>query len=59
LDGGIGAFELEGAFNSGGDEAEADVHYTATTMAGLDKVDSDRGQEPSPGRALEYQPPTG
>ena len=41
----IGAFELGGAFDSGGDEAEADVHYTAAAMAGLDTVDPDRAAQ--------------
>lgn len=41
----IGAFELDGAFDSGGDEAEADVHYTAATMAGLDIVNSGRAAQ--------------
>jgi len=38
----LGAFELGGAFDSGGHEAEADVHYAAATTAGLDTVDPDR-----------------
>lgn len=41
----IGAFELGGAFDSGGDKAEADVHYTAATMAGLGSVDPDRAAQ--------------
>lgn len=41
----IGAFDFCRAFDSGGDEAEADVHYTAATMAGLDTVDSDRAAQ--------------
>lgn len=38
----LGAFELGGAFDSGGHEAEADVQYAAATTAGLDTVDPDR-----------------
>ncbi|MBF4616150.1 tetratricopeptide repeat protein [Curtobacterium sp. VKM Ac-1376] len=38
----VGAFELGGAFDSGGHEAEADVQYAAATAAGLDAVDADR-----------------
>lgn len=38
----LGAFELGGAFDTGGHEVEADVHYAAATAAGLDAVDPDR-----------------
>ncbi|WIB34136.1 tetratricopeptide repeat protein [Curtobacterium sp. MCSS17_005] len=38
----LGAFELGGAFDSGGHEADADVQYAAATAAGLDAVDPDR-----------------
>ena len=38
----LGAFELGGAHDSGGREAEAHVHYAAATEAGLDAVDPDR-----------------
>lgn len=38
----LGEFELGGAFDSGGHEVEADVHYAAATAAGLDTVDPDR-----------------
>ncbi len=41
----IGAFELGGAFDSAGHEAEADIHYTAATVAGLDAFDSDRAAQ--------------
>lgn len=35
----VGAFELGGAFDSGGHEAEAHEHYAAATAAGLADVD--------------------
>lgn len=38
----LGEFELGGAFDTGGHEVEADVHYAAATAAGLDAVDPDR-----------------
>ena len=38
----LGAFELGGAHDSGGREADADVSYAAATAAGLDAVDPDR-----------------
>lgn len=38
----VGAFELGGAFDSGGQEAEADEQYAAATAAGLADVDPDR-----------------
>ena len=38
----LGEFELGGAFDTGGHEVEADVHYAAATAAGLDVVDPDR-----------------
>lgn len=38
----LGAFELGGSLDSAGHEAEADVHYTAATAAGLAQVDPDR-----------------
>lgn len=41
----VGAFELGGAFDSGGHEDEADVHYAAATTAGLDSVDPDRAAQ--------------
>lgn len=41
----IGEFELGGAFDSAGHEAEADVHYAAATTAGLDTVDPDRAAQ--------------
>lgn len=41
----LGAFELGGANDSGGHEAEADVHYTAATAAGLDTVDPTRAAQ--------------
>lgn len=41
----LGAFELGGANDSGGREAEADVHYTAATAAGLDTVDPARAAQ--------------
>ncbi|OIH95585.1 tetratricopeptide repeat protein [Curtobacterium sp. MCBA15_001] len=41
----IGAFELGGACDSGGREAEADVHYAAATAAGLPDVDPTRAAQ--------------
>lgn len=41
----LGAFELGGACDSGGHEAEADTHYTAATAAGLDAVDPTRAAQ--------------
>lgn len=41
----IGEFELGGAFDSAGLEAEADIHYTAATVAGLDAIDPDRAAQ--------------
>ena len=41
----IGAFDFRRAFDSGGDEAEADIHYTAATRPGLDTADSDRAAQ--------------
>lgn len=38
----LGEFELGGAHDSGGREAEAHVHYAAATVAGLDAADPDR-----------------
>ena len=38
----LGAFELGGAYDSGGQEAEADAHYAAATRADLVTVDPDR-----------------
>ncbi|MFP7761691.1 tetratricopeptide repeat protein [Marisediminicola sp. LYQ85] len=38
----LAEFELGGAFDSAGREAEAHVHYAAATAAGLDTVDADR-----------------
>lgn len=38
----LGEFELGGAFDTGGHEVEADVHYATATAAGLDAVDPDR-----------------
>jgi hypothetical protein len=38
----LGSFELGGAHDSGGREAEAHVHYAAATSAGLDAVDPGR-----------------
>lgn len=40
-----GAFELGGAFDSGGQEAEADVHYTDANKAGLDTIDPARAAQ--------------
>lgn len=41
----LGAFELGGANDSGGHEAEADVHYAAATAAGLAEVDPARAAQ--------------
>ncbi|QZQ56773.1 tetratricopeptide repeat protein [Curtobacterium sp. TC1] len=41
----LGAFELGGANDSGGHEAEADVHYAAATAAGLADVDPSRAAQ--------------
>ncbi|UFU15234.1 tetratricopeptide repeat protein [Curtobacterium sp. C1] len=41
----LGAFELGGAHDSGGDEAGAHGHYAAATAAGLDTVDPDRAAQ--------------
>ncbi|WIB78715.1 tetratricopeptide repeat protein [Curtobacterium sp. MCPF17_002] len=41
----LGAFELGGALDSAGHEAEADVHYTAATAAGLADVDPVRAAQ--------------
>jgi tetratricopeptide (TPR) repeat protein len=41
----VGAFELGGAFDSGGREAQADVHYASATAAGLDTVDPARAAQ--------------
>lgn len=41
----LGAFELGGAFDSGGHEADADVQYAAATSAGLVTVDPDRAAQ--------------
>ena len=41
----LGEFELGGAFDSAGHEAEADLHYTAATVAGLDAIDPDRAAQ--------------
>ena len=41
----LGAFELGGAFDSAGHEAEADVQYAAATAAGLADVDSVRAAQ--------------
>lgn len=38
----LGEFELGGAHDSGGREAEAHAHYAAATEAGLDAADPDR-----------------
>ncbi|MGN7192487.1 tetratricopeptide repeat protein [Curtobacterium sp. MCBA15_004] len=38
----LGAFELGGAFDSGGQEAAAHEQYAAATAGGLDEVDPDR-----------------
>ncbi|WP_062464864.1 tetratricopeptide repeat protein [Demequina soli] len=41
----LGAFELGGAYDSGGHEAEAHERYAAATAAGLDSVDPDRAAQ--------------
>ena len=41
----LGSFELGGAHDSGGQEAQADVHYAAATTAGLDVVDPARAAQ--------------
>ncbi len=41
----LGAFELGGANDSGGHEAEADVHYAGATAAGLADVDPARAAQ--------------
>ncbi|WIE73470.1 tetratricopeptide repeat protein [Curtobacterium sp. MCJR17_020] len=41
----LGAFELGGANDSGGHEAEADVHYAAATATGLADVDPARAAQ--------------
>jgi len=41
----LGAFELGGSCDSADHEAEADVHYTAATAAGLAQVDPDRAAQ--------------
>lgn len=41
----LGAFELGGANDSGGHEAEADVHYAAAAAAGLADVDPARAAQ--------------
>ncbi|WAC51998.1 tetratricopeptide repeat protein [Frigoribacterium sp. SL97] len=41
----LGEFELGGAHDSGGREAEAHVHYAAATVAGLDAVDPTRAAQ--------------
>lgn len=41
----LGAFELGGAHDSGGHEAEADEWYAAATAAGLAEVDPDRAAQ--------------
>jgi len=41
----LGAFELGGAFDSSGHEAEADVQYAAATAAGLADVDPVRAAQ--------------
>ena len=41
----LGAFELGGSLDSAGHEAEADVHYTAATAAGLAEVDPARAAQ--------------
>ncbi|SDQ43383.1 Tetratrico peptide repeat-containing protein [Curtobacterium sp. UNCCL20] len=41
----LGAFELGGAFDSAGHEAEADVQYAAATAAGLADVDPVRAAQ--------------
>ena len=41
----LGAFELGGAFDSSGHEAEADVQYAAATKAGLAEIDPARAAQ--------------
>ncbi|WP_062390200.1 tetratricopeptide repeat protein [Demequina iriomotensis] len=41
----LGAFELGGAYDSSGHEAEADERYAAATAAGLAAVDADRAAQ--------------
>ncbi|WP_156759772.1 tetratricopeptide repeat protein [Microbacterium karelineae] len=41
----IGAFELGGAFDSAGREAEADTQYAAATAAGLAEIDPERAAQ--------------
>lgn len=41
----IGHFELGGALDSAGHEAEADVEYAAATAAGLARLDPDRAAQ--------------
>ena len=41
----LGAFELGGALDSAGREAEADAQYSAATSAGLDAVDPARAAQ--------------
>ncbi|KQN41086.1 tetratricopeptide repeat protein [Frigoribacterium sp. Leaf44] len=41
----LGEFEVGGAHDSGGREAEAHVHYAAATEAGLDAVDPTRAAQ--------------
>lgn len=41
----LGEFEVGGAHDSGGREAEAHVHYAAATLAGLDAVDPTRAAQ--------------
>ncbi|ROP74005.1 tetratricopeptide repeat protein [Curtobacterium sp. PhB115] len=41
----LGSFEVGGAYDSGGHEAEAHVHYEAATASGLGAVDPDRAAQ--------------
>ncbi|MEB4616446.1 tetratricopeptide repeat protein [Leucobacter sp. M11] len=41
----LGAFELGGAYDSAGREAEADAQYAAATQAGLHEKDPDRSAQ--------------
>jgi len=41
----LGAFELGGAFDSAGHEAEADAQYAVANRAGLDTADPDRAAQ--------------
>ena len=41
----LAEFEVGSAFDSGGNEVEADVHYVAATTAGLSTVDSNRAAQ--------------